>query len=92
MHDLLKLRSREWLRKSLKNYTFRRRKTAELTGIIILGLEKVETATQRRWKAHKDACRGLFFLLSPGQTIEQSWIQRSNFARSNIVRPAAHVG
>lgn len=24
---------------------------------------------------------------SPGQTIEQSWIQRSNFARSNIVRP-----
>ena len=25
-------------------------------------------------------------LLSPGQTIEQSWIQRSNFARSNIAR------
>ena len=25
--------------------------------------------------------------LSPGQTIEQSWIEGSNFARSNIVRP-----
>ena len=35
-------------------------------------------------------CQGKFDCLSPGQTIEQSWIQRSNFARSNIVRSFGH--
>ena len=34
-----------------------------------------------------DFSQEFLFSLSPGQTVEQSWIQRSNFAGSNIVRP-----